>query len=163
MSRKPNPTKPNPSVVIDLAAALALGKSVGTAATEANVQSSNVWATCRTHYCLAQSAGKAGEWCDQFVKGVKSVKGRKAPWARTYSSILVRAAKLGVTIENAMGANDAQKAVKAAQDAAADPTEKAKAALEMARRFMIAALEAGVNPRDLAAALKDANATVNGE
>jgi hypothetical protein len=160
-----NSAKPAAAAVaatIDMEAAKALGKSVGTIATSANVQAGNVWAQSRTHYVLAQSAGKASEWCAAFVAGIKSVKGRKAPWARTYSSILVRAAKLGVIIGDDMGANDAQKAVKAAQDAAADPAEKAKQALEMARRFMVAALEAGASVKDMQAALKDAVATING-
>jgi hypothetical protein len=143
-----------PVIKLDTAAALALGKTVGTEATKANVTAGGIWATARTHYVVAQTIGKADEWVSAFGKGIKSIKGKKAPWARTYLSILTRAAKLGVKIEDAMGANDAQKAVKTAQDEKADPAQKAKEAWSMAERFIRSAFENGADTSEALASFK---------
>lgn len=146
--------KAAPAASLDTAAALALGKSVGEEATKANISAGNIWATARTHYVLAQGVKQAKEWVEAFGKGIKSVKGRKAPWARTYLSILTRAAKLGVNISDEMGMGDAQKAVKAAQDELADPTQKAKEAWNMAERFIRSAFENGADVNEAKAAFR---------
>lgn len=154
MARSNTSKSKTPAATLDTEAALALGKTVGKAATEANVTAGGIWASARTHYVLAQGIGKATEWVEAFGKGIKSVKGKKAPWARTYLSILTRAAKLGVKVEDGMGANDCQKAVKEAQDALTDPTQKAKEAWAMAERFIRSAFDNGADPKEALASFK---------
>lgn len=141
---------------LDVAAAVAFGKSVGEEATKADVQAGNVWAAARTHYVAAQDSGQAKEWAAAFVKGCKSVKGRKAPWARNYMSVFTRLAALSIAITDKHGNRDCLKLLKAAKAAGTDDATKAKDAMKVACNFIQSAAKYGMGRGDILAAVREA-------
>jgi hypothetical protein len=90
----------------------------------------------------------------------ESVKGRKAPWYRTYKSLLTAAADRGITVGHDTGVSALQKLIKESKDAdvESDPEKhEAKEAqlIGMFQRLATGCLNFGIPMKRLAAALKE--------
>lgn len=141
----------------------AFGIEMATAATQAISSAGNYWDRCRTMFVPAQQNGKGKEALDALFNAGDKVKGKKAPWYRTYKSILNSALTLGIAVTDAMGMSELQKAIKARKDEAAenDPAvreEKIANAKKMFRNMAIGCLKLDVPKSELARILKDCEA-----
>lgn len=139
------------------------GQEMAQAATQQVSNASTYWDRCRTYFTEAQRNGKAAEALEAIFKPGENVKGKKAPWYRTYKSILGSAVALNLTVTDSMGMTALQKAIKIAKDEAADNDPKLKAekdanALEMFKRMVVGCLNRGIPKSKLATILKDAEA-----
>lgn len=137
----------------------ALGQEMAIAAKQQVQSAGTFWDRCRTLYVEAQEHGKAQEALDALFGPGEKVKGKKAPWFRTYKSILTNALTNGVTITNEMGMSAAQKSVKAAKDEATDNDEESSQAktnslLDMFTKLAQGCLNRGVPKSQLATILK---------
>ena len=132
-----------------------LGTQIGTVAAQQASQGGNIWNEVRTRFAAAQRDGKAQEAFDAiFTNGGDKVKGKKAPWYRTYKSLLNSAIVHGVTVTDDMGASALQAAVKEAKSAATSETDEQAAAILMFTRMAQGALNKGVSKAKLASVLK---------
>lgn len=139
------------------------GQEMAQAATQQVSNAGSYWDRCRTYFTEAQRNGQAEAAITAIFKPGENVKGKKAPWYRTYKSILSSAVTLKLTVTDDMGMSALQKAIKAAKDEAAENDPKLKAekdnnALEMFKRMCIGCLNRGIPKAKLAAILKDAEA-----
>lgn len=141
----------------------ALGQEMANAAVQQVQAGTNYWDRCRTQYIEAQNHGRAQEALVAIFKPGESVKGKKAPWYRTYKSILTAAAERGIEVTNDMGMSALQKLIKEnkEQEIETDP-EKAEAKraqmLGMFVRLATGCLNMGISKRELAEALKEIEA-----
>lgn len=148
---------------LNLADLSTFGQEMAQAATQQVSNAGTYWDRCRTMFTEAQRNGKAAEALEAIFKPGENVKGKKAPWYRTYKSILGSAVALGLSVTDDMGMTALQKAIKVAKDEAAekDPQlrqEKDNNALEMFKRMCVGCLNRGIPKSKLAAILKDAEA-----
>lgn len=137
-----------------------LGVELATKAVQAVSEAGTLWDRCRTLYCEAQEHGKQEDAIAAIFGPGEKVKGKKAPWYRTYKSLLTNANKLHVTVTNDMGMTALQKAIKASKAEAEEQDEEqgeAKVAQlkGMFINFAKALLERGVTKAELAKLLKD--------
>jgi hypothetical protein len=140
-----------------------LGAEMAQAAASQTVAVGTLWNRCRTLFTEAQRIGKAGEAVELLFAPGERVKGKKAPWYRTYKSLLTNAVKLNVPVTDDMGMTALQKAIKAAKETAEenDPeAAKAKNAqmLGMFQRMVSGCLARGISKADLARIVKEAEA-----
>lgn len=136
-----------------------LGQEMATAAAAQTQSAVNYWDRCRTLYVEAQAHGAGQEAIAALFGPGEKVKGKKAPWFRTYKSILVNALSHGVTIGNDMGMTAAQKAVKIAKEDGIDndPVKaeaKTSQLVEMFTKLAQGCLNRGVSKAQLATILK---------
>jgi len=137
----------------------ALGQEMAQAAAQQTQAAITYWDRCRTLYVEAQAHSKGQEALNALFGPGEKVKGKKAPWFRTYKSILSNALANGVTVTNEMGMTAAQKAVKVAKDEATDnDPEKSEAKteqlVEMFTKLAQGCLNRGVAKSQLATILK---------
>lgn len=140
-----------------------LGAEMAQAAASQTVAVGTLWNRCRTLFVEAQAVNKGQEAVDLLFAPGERVKGKKAPWYRTYKSLLTNAVKLNVTVTNDMGMTSLQKAIKVAKEANEenDP-DAAKAKDEqmigMFQRMVNGCLARGISKARLATIVKDAEA-----
>lgn len=144
-----------PAFTLDVEAAKALGVTIATIGKDANTQAGNAWATARTAYVIAQDNGAAPEWAAAFAKGIKAVKGKKAPWVRNYLSCFTRCAAQGIAITDKHTNRDVLKLLKAHKEDAADDATKVKDALKAAIGFAVSAQRHGASERDILTAIRE--------
>lgn len=153
-SRKPRTNKPEPEATpaweLDATRYGALGQEMATSAVQQVAAAGSYWDRCRTLYVEAQNHGKAQEALDCLFGPGEKVKGKKAPWFRTYKSILSNALLHGVTLTDDMGMSAAQQAVKAAKDEATDSDAEASAAKDEQLVGMFTKLAQGCLNRGIA-------------
>lgn len=161
--RKPAKAKPSTPVIVvwtfDAQRYGSLGQEMGQAAVQQVAAAGTYWDRCRTLYVEAQNNGAAQEALDALFGPGDKVKGKKAPWYRTYKSLLNSALTLGLTVTDQMGMSALQKAIKGAKEDAADENEEAAAAkdaqlLEMFKKIAQGCLNRGITKKALAEALK---------
>lgn len=149
--------------ILNTDALATFGQEMAQAAAGQVKNAGTYWDRCRTHFAEAQRNGKAEEAIAAMFAAGDNVKGKKAPWYRTYKSILNAAVKLAIKVTDDMGMTALQKAIKAAKDNAAehDPAKKAEkdaAALEWFRKWATACLARGIEKAKLAQIVKEAEA-----
>lgn len=140
-----------------------LGQEMGQAAVQQVSAAGTYWDRCRTLYVEAQNHGVAQEALDALFGPGDKVKGKKAPWYRTYKSLLNSALTLKLTVTDAMGMSALQKAIKGAKEDAADENDEAREAkaaqlLEMFKKIAQGCLNKGITKAELAKALKELEA-----
>lgn len=136
-----------------------LGQEMAQAAAQQTQAAGTYWDRCRTHYVAAQDHGKAQEALDALFGPGEKVKGKKAPWYRTYKSLLSTANEIGVTVTNDMGMSALQKAIKLAKEEASENDPETAAAkdaqlLDMFTKMAQGCLNRGISKAKLAAILK---------
>lgn len=149
--------------ILNTDALATFGQEMAQAAAGQVKNAGTYWDRCRTHFSEAQRNGKAEEAITAMFAAGDNVKGKKAPWYRTYKSILNAAVTLAIKVTDDMGMSALQKAIKAAKDDAAenDPAKKAEKdanALEMFKRMCIGCLNRGIPKAKLAAIVKESEA-----
>ena len=90
----------------------------------ARPHAATLWDRARTYFVQAQEHGQSEAAVVALFSAGDEVKGRKAPWYRTYKSLLSSASKLSINVTNEMGVTALQKEIKAAKDEAQDPEAK---------------------------------------
>lgn len=156
MAKRTNNT--TTTITFDANVAGVLGQEMATAAHQQVVGAVSYWDRCRTVFSAAQAQGKGQEAFDAIFGPGEKVKGKKAPWYRTYKSILSNALQHGVTIGQDMGMSAAQAAVKEAKDNAADAGDKAAKLVEMFTKMAQGCLNAGVSKAKLDTIIKGLDA-----
>ncbi len=132
----------------------ALGHRIALTAADAHLKNESVWSECRTYLVAAIGAGKGQEYVDAFREGGSKVKGKKAPWYRTYLCIMQGAVQHGVKVTDDMGAKAAQVAVQDAKRDARPVSEAQAQALIMFERAAQGCLNQGITMATLAKTLK---------
>lgn len=137
----------------------AVGKHAAIEAVSATNNAGSQWVSIRNAFVEGQTAGFARETHDAIFAAGDAVKGKKAPWYRTYKSVLNSAIELGLTVAPDMGMSALQKAIKAAKEEKAENDPEAAAAkatqlLEMFAKMAQGCLNAGIPKTKLAAVLK---------
>ncbi len=160
--RKPRSPKPAdaPAWALDADRLTKLGTDMVNAAVGQVKEGGTFWDCVRTQYVDAQAHG-AGEAAlvAIFAPGEK-IKGKKAPWYRTYKSLLTNAHNRGIVINNEMGMGTVQAAIKASKEEEVD-SDPAKAAekqanlITMFERLAKGCLSSGVTKAKLAEVLKN--------
>lgn len=138
----------------------ATGQEMAVAAAQANVQSGTFWDRCRTLFVEAQEHGKAQEAVSVLFSAGDKVKGKKAPWYRTYKSLLNSCLTLNVKLDNSHGMSAVQKLIKIAKETKLENDPEAQAAKAedlkgMFKRMAQGCLNAGVKKSELVAILKE--------
>lgn len=141
----------------------ALGVEMAQAAVQQVQAGVTYWDRVRTLFVDAQAHKRPNEAIVALFSAGDKVKGKKAPWYRTYKSLLTSAADLKITVTNDMGMSALQKLIKEAKQERAenDPEQKeAKDAqmLEMFVRLAQGCLNRGISKATLAARLKELEA-----
>lgn len=132
-------------------------------AQEASKQVSNAgsfWERCRDMYVAAQEHGRAEDAIRALFSPGDTLQGRKAPWYRTYKSLLTSCFNLKIKVEGDAGVTNIQQQIKAAKDKIIERDPRARAAkdqqvLEMFKRLAQGCLNRGIAKQSLVAALKD--------
>lgn len=158
-ARKPQSRKRD-DWALDSARYAKLGHEMAEAAVNNVKDAATLWDQARSYYVEAQQHGQAEAAVVALFSAGDEVKGRKAPWYRTYKSILGSAAKLSIAVTNEMGMSALQKEIKAAKDDQQDPEAKKAQLIGMFIRLAKGCLNAGVEKRALVKALTEAEATV---
>lgn len=130
-----------------------LGHEMAEAAVNNVKDAATLWDRARTYFVEAQEHGQGEAAVVALFSAGDEVKGRKAPWYRTYKSILSSAVKLSITVTNEMGMSALQKEIKAAKDEQADPEAKKAQLLGMFLRLAKGCLEKGISKKELASEL----------
>lgn len=126
-----------------------LGQEMAVAATQQTVAASTYWDKCRSLFVQAQDHGRAADAIVALFAPGEAVKGKKAPWYRTYKSILTQCEQRGLHITNEHGVTAAQALIKEskANEIEADPAaKKLKDAqmIDMFRRLAQGCLNRGI-------------------
>lgn len=132
-------------------------------AQEASKQVSNAgsfWERCRDMYVGAQEHGRAEDALRALFSPGDTMQGRKAPWYRTYKSILTSCFNLKIKVAHDHGVTTVQRLIKDARDAIVERDPRARAAkdqqvLVMFTRLAQGCLNRGISKQALVAALKD--------
>lgn len=137
----------------------AIGKHAAIEAVNSTNNAGSQWVSIRDAFVEGQDAGFARETHDAIFAAGDAVKGKKAPWYRTYKSILNSAIEYKLTVTKDMGMSALQKAIKGAKEdkAANDPTAaaaKAQQLIEMFTKMAQGCLNAGIEKATLAKVLK---------
>lgn len=138
----------------------ALGQEMATAATQQVRSSGTYWERCREVFMEAQTHNKAQEAVQELFAAGDKVEGRKAPWYRTYKSLLTACATRNIIVTVDMGMSQVQKLIKEHKQAEIESDPEAKSAkdeqmIEMFRRLAQGCLNRGIEKKVLAAVLKD--------
>lgn len=141
----------------------ALGVEMAQAAVQQVQAGVTYWDRVRTLFVDAQQHKRPNEAIVALFSAGDKVKGKKAPWYRTYKSLLSSAASLKIQVTNDMGMSALQKLIKEAkaEKAENDPEQKeAKDAqmIEMFVRLAQGCLNRGISKATLAARLKELEA-----
>lgn len=155
---RPKPQKVDPNWQLDPGRYSAFGTEMAQAAAQAVKGAGNFWDRCRTLFIEAHEHGRGEEAVNLIFQPGESVKGRKAPWYRTYKSILTSALTYGIQVGHDTGVSGLQAKIKEAKDEAADNDPAMKAAkdqqlLGMFERMAQGCLNRGIAKKDLAAIL----------
>lgn len=104
----------------------ALGQEMAVAATQQISAATTYWDRCRSLYVQAQDHGRAQEAIVALFAPGEAVRGKKAPWYRTYKSILTQCEQRGLHLSNETGMSAAQQLIKEAKqsEVESDPTAK---------------------------------------
>lgn len=157
---KNNPEAAQVAYVFDASRFGTLGQEMAQAAAQQTQAAGTYWDRARTLYVEAQDNGCAQAAIDALFGPGEKVKGKKAPWFRTYKSILSSSLKHGIVITNAMGMTAVQKLIKGAKESAAENDETAAAAkdqqlLDMFTKMAQGCLNRGITKATLAKIIKD--------
>lgn len=142
----------------------ALGQEMATAATQQVRSSGTYWERCRDQFIEAQTHGVAQQALEALFGAGDAVEGKKAPWYRTYKSLLTTSAQRGIILTADMGMSTVQKLIKEHKAAEIENDPHAKEVkdqqmLEMFRRLAQGCLNRGISKSDLAAVLKELQVT----
>lgn len=106
--------------------AMSLGQEMAERASSQVKDAGNYWSRCRDIYIAAQDHGRAEQALAALFTPGDNIQGRKAPWYRTYKSILTSALSLKIRVEGEFGVTALQRLIKEAKDAAVESDPKAK-------------------------------------
>lgn len=152
--RKP-PAKADPRWKLPTDRLESLGREMAEAAVKSVKDAGTLWDRARTGFVEAQEHGRGAEAVEALFHAGDETKGRKAPWYRTYKSILTSAVKLNIAVSNEMGVTALQTKIKAAKAEQADPEVKQAQLRGMFERLAKGCLNAGISRADLAKIIKE--------
>lgn len=138
----------------------ALGHEMATAATQQVRSSGTYWERCRDSFIEAQTHHKEQEALAALFSAGDKVAGKKAPWYRTYKSLLTACAQRDIVVTTEMGMTQVQKLIKEHKAAEIEQDPEAKQAkdeqmVEMFRRLAQGCLNRGIDKKQLAQVLKE--------
>lgn len=146
--------------VMDHAKYQKFGQEMATAATQQVAKADTYWNQCRSLFIEAQSHGRASEAITDLFSPGESIKGRKAPWYRTYKSLLNNCVTYKIKVAEDDGMSAIQARIKDAKQEEIDndpekAEEKNQQMLEMFKRQAQGCLNRGIPKAQLAAILKE--------
>lgn len=148
--RRGRPPKKKDDWSLDVGRYEALGEEMANAAVSSVKEAGTLWDRARTFFVEAQAHGQGEAAVVALFHPGDNIKGRKAPWYRTYKSLLSSAVKLSINVTNEMGMSALQKEIKAAKDEAQDPEAKKAQLIGMFLRLAKGCLEKGITKAQLA-------------
>lgn len=139
---------------------LKFGQEMATAATQQTSTAETYWNTCRSLFIEAQQHKRTGEALVDLFSPGDNIKGRKAPWYRTYKSLLTACHDRKIKVTEEDGVTAIQAKIKEAKQAEIDndpekAEEKNQQMVEMFRRQAQGCLNRGIPKTQLAAILKE--------
>ena len=138
-----------------------LGLEMAQAATKQVENAGTYWEKCRSLFVEAQQHNRAHDAVLALFHAGDEVRGRKAPWYRTYKSILTQCADRKIKIDNETGMTQVQKLIKEAKEKEIENDPEAKVAkdeqlLAMLERMVVGCLNRGIDKKRIAEIVKAA-------
>lgn len=137
-----------------------LGTEMAQQASKQVSDAGSYWEKCRNLYVAAQDHGRAQDALRALFSPGDTMQGRKAPWYRTYKSLLTSCFNMKIKVQDTLGMTAVQALIKAAKQQIIDRdprkrAEKDAQVLEMYKRLAQGCLNRGITKQQLVAALKD--------